>query len=185
MLRVFKFNVVRSLNVPNPGEESNPKEAQSDGGLGTPPGDLKLRNGMTVNMGPMLMRNQWNIEIRGRLRKHTNPLYRVSFRVSNSTKIAFQECVIPQPRFRSSWDKGRGIRTLLFADVNMDQCVYAMIQDVSLKGWGTVLLKDGRGTISQQYTSKMSAYNCGKSWGFVSTCEQVAYGVGQVVEGGP
>jgi len=89
MLRVFKFNVVRSLNVPSPGEESNHKEAQSDGGLGTSLGDLKLRNGMTVNMGPMLMRNQWNTEIRGPLRKHTNPLYRVSFRVSNSTKIAF------------------------------------------------------------------------------------------------
>jgi nicotinamidase-related amidase len=74
-------------------------------------------------------------------------------------------------------DKKSGIKTLIFIGVNTDQCVYATIQDTNLKGCATVLLKNGCGTISPQYASKMSSQNCGCSWGVVSSREQLAYGV--------
>jgi nicotinamidase-related amidase len=74
--------------------------------------------------------------------------------------------------------KRSGIKTLIFVGVNTDQCVYATIQDTNLKGCAMVLLKNGCGTVSPQYASKMSGQNCGCSWGVVSSREQLAYGVG-------
>jgi hypothetical protein len=58
---------VCSLDISTSGDESNHKETWTYSGLGTPLGELNLGNGMTVDMGWMMMRNQWNTEIRGHL----------------------------------------------------------------------------------------------------------------------
>ena len=75
------------------------------------------------------------------------------------------------------------IKTLLFGGVSTDQCVHATVQGMSLKGFDSVVSKDGCGTISLSYATKMTVHNCGKSWGFVSSCEQLMYGVQNVAEG--
>jgi len=43
------------------------------------------------------------------------------------------------------------LRTLLFTALNTDQCVMGTLQDVYLKGFDTILLKDGSATDSPEY----------------------------------
>ena len=75
---------------------------------------------------------------------------------------------------------GAHIKMLLFTGVNTDQCVYSAMQDANLKGWDTILLKDGCGTISPGPATQMGVHNASKSRGFCSTCRQLAYAVKQL-----
>jgi len=128
-----------------------------------------------------LIRDQWNTELHGPLQG------------------AFQEGLkakVPDVRFHKErlsglWGSGsdletflekHGITTLLFAGVNTDQCVLATLQDGCTKSWDTILLRDGCGTTSPEYAKQMVEFNCQKSWGFVSSCEELARGVENIVE---
>ena len=71
----------------------------------------------------------------------------------------------------------RGIRTLLFAGENTDQCVAASMQDAYTKGWDTLMLSDACGTNSPAFATKCVEFNCENGWGFVLTCQQLADGV--------
>ena len=70
-----------------------------------------------------------------------------------------------------------GIKTLLFAGVNTDQCVGGSLQDAFTKGWDCVLLSDGAGTTSPDYSQESIEFNCAKTWGFCMKCEDFAKGV--------
>lgn len=178
-LQIFKFDDnVNSLEVPALGEELKQAEKWTDVGMGAPLGELMLTDGTKIDMGRMMMRDQWTTALHEPLRDefdasldtelpdlrfHKN---RISGVCDSSTDLSV---------FLS--DKGKDIKTLLFAGINIDQCVLGMVQYANLKGWDTVLLKDGSGTDNPKYASQMSIDNCGKSWGFLSTCEQPKYGM--------
>ncbi|KAK0627835.1 Isochorismatase-like protein [Immersiella caudata] len=142
-------------------------------------GSLKFPDGTTVAAGRMLMRGQWNTALYGRLQK--------SFDDSQGTSM-------PQRRFHKNRLSGfwagssdsraltgylgeHHITTLLFTGVNTDQCVLASLQDACNLGFDTVLLRDGCGTTSPDYARLMVEYNARKSWGFVSSCKDLAHGV--------
>lgn len=183
MLRIFNFKSNgSSLEVPAPGSESEQKEYWTGGGMGAELGEVTLNDGRKVDMGRMMMRDQWNTA----LHKPLQDVYEASLHLE-----------LPDLRFHKNrvsgvcdsstelmdFLAGRGarIKTLLFAGVNTDQCVYGTMQDANLKGLDTVLLKDGCGTISPDFASQMTFHNCGKSWGFVTTCQQLAHGVENMV----
>jgi nicotinamidase-related amidase len=157
------------------------KQKKSGGGLGFPLSDVKLEDGTVVDGGKILMRDQWNTALHAPL------------------EAAFQEGLkakVPDVRFHKERLTGlwggsndcqtflekQGINTLLFAGVNTDQCVLATLQDACTKSWDTILLKDGCGTTSPEYATKLVEYNCQKSWGFLSSCEELAKGVGNLVD---
>ncbi|KAK3934273.1 Isochorismatase-like protein [Diplogelasinospora grovesii] len=140
-------------------------------------GTVKYPDGTTVGAGRALMRDQWNTALYGGLQE--------SFDDSQGTAM-------PQVRFHKSrlsgfWSGGSNdligylkehkITTLLFAGVNTDQCVLASIQDACNLGFDTILLKDGCGTRSPDYTRQMVEFNARKAWGFVSSCKGLADGV--------
>jgi nicotinamidase-related amidase len=50
--------------------------------------------------------------------------------------------------------KKEGIRTLLFTGVNTDQCVGGTYQDCFSKGYDCVLLSDGCGTTSPEFSQQ-------------------------------
>jgi nicotinamidase-related amidase len=77
-----------------------------------------------------------------------------------------------------------GIRSLLFAGVNTDQCVGGTLQDAFSKGFDCVLLRDAVGTSSPGFAQEGIEYNAAKSWGFVVGCEEFERGVGEMVGGG-
>ena len=171
MLRVFRF-----ARRHDPGKVTS-KETWTDTGMGEPLGELTLSDGKKVNMGRLFMRGEWNAALHSPLegayqsslhtdlpdvKLHKN---RVSGVCDSSSELA------------DYLNQRNHIKTLLFTGVNTDQCVFGTLHDASLKGWDTVLLKDGCGTTSPDFASRMSLYNCSTIWGFVSTCEQLFHGV--------
>ncbi|KAG9230662.1 isochorismatase family protein [Amylocarpus encephaloides] len=179
MLRIFKFDDNGSAQVvPAPGSESKQKEGWTDGGMGAELGEVVLTDGTRVDMGRMMMRDQWNTALHRPLRDHYeaslhSDLPDVWLRKNRVSGI----CDSSTDLTGFLAGKVAHIKTLLFAGVNVDQCVYGTMQDANLKSWDTDLLKDGCGTISPEFATQMSIHNCGKSWGFVTTCEQLGYGV--------
>ncbi|KAH8592021.1 Isochorismatase-like protein [Bisporella sp. PMI_857] len=73
--------------------------------------------------------------------------------------------------------KSRGIKTLLFAGENTDQCVSGSVQDAYMRGWDCLVLSDGCGTTSPEFATKCIEFNCEGGWGFVLACQQLAGGV--------
>jgi nicotinamidase-related amidase len=149
-------------------------------GLGDSIGDVQLGNGKVVDGGRLLMRDQWNTALHPPLadaRKeglnasppdvlfHKNRISGMTHTMTDCTDFLHE----------------RGIRTLLFAGVNTDQCVLGTLQDASLKGFDTILLKDGCGTRTGDFAQKTCEINCSKTWGFAATCKDFADGVDNLV----
>jgi len=82
---------------------------------------------------------------------------------------------ITKHRFSAFWDcetdaalRNLGVRTLLVAGVNMDQCVMTTLEDASFLGYDTVLLEDCTATTSPQFCVEAVLYNVKLLFGFVA-----------------
>jgi nicotinamidase-related amidase len=81
-------------------------------------------------------------------------------------------------RMSGFWDtaldsilRNLGVTTLLFAGVNVDQCVLGTLQDASCLGYDCVLLEDCSGTTSPEYCVAATLYNVRQCFGFVARSE--------------
>jgi nicotinamidase-related amidase len=70
-----------------------------------------------------------------------------------------------------------GVTTLLFAGVNLDQCVLCTLQDASFRGYDCVLLEDCAATTSPQFCVEATLYNVRQCFGFVATSTDVLKGM--------
>lgn len=79
-------------------------------------------------------------------------------------------------KFRMSgfWDtpldsilRNLGVTTLLFAGVNLDQCVLCTLQDANFLGYDCLLLKDCATTTSPAFCTDATLYNVKQCFGFV------------------
>jgi nicotinamidase-related amidase len=66
------------------------------------------------------------------------------------------------------------VDTLLFAGVNVDQCVLCTLQDANFLGYDCVLLSDCSATTSPQYCTDATLYNVKQCFGFVATGDDLA-----------
>lgn len=78
-------------------------------------------------------------------------------------------------RFSAFWDtetdsvlRNLGVKTLLIAGVNMDQCVMTTLEDASFLGYDTVLVEDATATTSPDYCVQAVLYNVKLLFGFVT-----------------
>ena len=167
-----------SNGVPDPmdlTENGKPKRIYK--GLGSEIGPVKLEDGSTIDGGRLLMRDTWNAGLPPAL----DACYKEGQKLSDNADIW-----VHKDRMSGLWGSGTpctkllesaGIKTLLFAGVNTDQCVGGSLQDAFTKGWDCILLKDACGTTSPQFASECIEFNCAKTWGFVSDCESLEKGV--------
>ncbi|MDR3511817.1 MAG: cysteine hydrolase [Caulobacteraceae bacterium] len=65
------------------------------------------------------------------------------------------------------------ITTVLFAGVNLDQCVLCTLQDANFLGYDCLLLSDCAATTSPAYCVDASLYNVKQCFGFVTTSGDV------------
>jgi len=70
-----------------------------------------------------------------------------------------------------------GITTLLFAGVNLDQCVLCTLQDANFIGYDCILLEDCCATTSPAFCTDATLYNVRQCFGFVSTAGQILSGL--------
>jgi nicotinamidase-related amidase len=81
-------------------------------------------------------------------------------------------------RISGFWDtpldgilRNLGIRSLLFAGVNTDQCVLCTLQDANFLGYGCLMLTDCCATTSPAYCTEASVFNVKKCFGFVTNSD--------------
>lgn len=66
------------------------------------------------------------------------------------------------------------VETLLFAGVNVDQCVLATLIDANCLGYDCVLLEDCSATTSPEYCTAATLYNVRQCFGFVAASTDLA-----------
>jgi nicotinamidase-related amidase len=78
-------------------------------------------------------------------------------------------------RMSGFWDtpldsilRNLGVTTLLFAGVNVDQCVLCTLQDANFLGYDCLLLEDCSATTSPEYCFAATLYNVRQCFGFVA-----------------
>ena len=154
-------------------------EVAKDCGLGEDMGKVIVDGGREIYAGRKLMKGQWNTQMTPRLMEE--------FKSSLKTKKPDQW--LDKDRLSGLWHKDtmamkwlreQGMRTLLFAGVNTDQCVLSTLQDACHHGFDCVLLRDACGTTSPDSAREAAEWNCRKVWGFQTSCEEFVKGVDKV-----
>ena len=151
-------------------------------GLGSEIGPVKVEDGKMVDAGRLLMRGTWNAGL-------PSPLER-AFNEGQEQKNK-PDVWIHKNRMSGLWGNSTActeylekedIKTLLFAGVNTDQCVGGSLQDAFTKGWDCILLSDACGTTSPEFASECVEFNCARTWGFVTDCNNLGKGVHTMLE---
>jgi nicotinamidase-related amidase len=86
-----------------------------------------------------------------------------------------QDIKVDKYRISGFWDtpldsilRNLGIRTILFAGVNTDQCVFCSLTDANFLGYGCILLEDCCATTSPDFCTEATIWNVKKCYGFVT-----------------
>jgi nicotinamidase-related amidase len=66
-----------------------------------------------------------------------------------------------------------GVTTLMFAGVNIDQCVVCTLQDANFRGYDCLLLEDCAATTSPDYCLAATLYNVRQCFGFVLSSQTI------------
>ena len=147
----------------------DPVRARIYKGLGREIGKVKLEDGSLVEGGRLLMRDTWNAALTPELEAVRQE----------------DDVWIHKNRMSGLWGSGTmatdfldnaGIKTLIFAGVNTDQCVSGSLTDAFSKGYDCLLLNDGCGTTSPDSSQQCIEFNTAKTWGFLLSCKDMADG---------
>jgi len=114
---------------------------------------------------------------------------------AGSWAAAVVEPLAPDPadikvdKYRMSgfWDtaldsilRNLGVTTLLFAGVNLDQCVMCTLQDANFLGYDCILLEDCSATTSPAFCTQATLYNIRQCFGFVASGSDLADAAGDL-----
>jgi len=87
---------------------------------------------------------------------------------------------VDKHRISGFWDtpldsmlKNLGIKSILFAGCNTDQCVLHTLTDANFLGYGCVMLEDCCATSSPAFCTEATVWNVKKCFGFVTDSTQV------------
>ena len=160
--------------------ETSGKNPRIYRGLGNEIGPVVLEDGKEVQGGKLLMRDSWNSAL--------TPELDAAYQEGRT--MSPPDVWIHKNRMSGLWGASsdcteflekEGIKTLLFAGVNTDQCVGGSLQDAFTKGYDCILLSDGTGTTSPASSQESIEFNCAKTWGFcVPSCKDFAEGVAKM-----
>jgi len=95
--------------------------------------------------------------------------------VVDELEVLPSDIKVDKYRISGFWDtpldsilRNLGMRTLLFAGVNTDQCVLCSLQDANFLGYGCVMVTDCCATSSPAFCTEASIWNVKKCFGFVT-----------------
>lgn len=151
-------------------------------GLGSQVREIEMDDGRKIEGGRLLMRDQWNTELYPPLeeaRQAGLKAQRPDVWIHKNRMSGLWGAETPLTKFLQK----AGIRTMLFAGVNTDQCVGGSLQDAFTKGYDCLLLSDGSATTTPDDQGGQSCveFNCAKTWGFMLSCKDLADGVANMM----
>ena len=95
------------------------------------------------------------------------------------------DVMVDKHRISGFWDtpldsilKNLGTRTILFAGVNTDQCVFCTLTDANFLGYGCLMLEDCCATTSPDFCTEATVWNVKKCYGFVTNSDAVIAALG-------
>jgi nicotinamidase-related amidase len=103
-------------------------------------------------------------------------------------ELAIEPGDIRVSKYRMSgfWDtpldsilRNLGVATLLFAGVNIDQCVLCTLQDANFLGYDCLLVEDCAATTSPGFCREATLYNVNQCFGFVTTSAAILAAIGE------
>lgn len=123
-----------------------------------PTGDgVGLGNPLPKNGAPVLTLGSWAAAVVDELEQASNDIRVDKYRMSGFWDTPLDSIL-----------RNLGKTTLLFAGVNIDQCVMATLQDANFLGYDCILLQDCAATTSPDYCLKATLYNVNQCFGFVT-----------------
>jgi nicotinamidase-related amidase len=187
VFKTFNFEPVQTSpdwqKLP-PGEGFNNKGVyRNQKGVGDEIGEITDKNRNLINAGRILVKGSWNSWLHDPL----SDAYHEG-KTATPPDVHFYKNISSGMRDRiadvTDFFNKHNLRTLLFIGINIDQCVMGTLQDAYLRGFDTNLLKDGCATNSPSYARwSVEHNNCLISWGFLSSCKDLAMAAGlKVVE---
>jgi nicotinamidase-related amidase len=104
--------------------------------------------------------------------------------VVDELKVADVDLRVDKHRISGFWDtpldsilRNLDVQTLLFAGVNIDQCVMCTLTDANFLGYGCVLIEDCCATSSPAFCTEATLWNVRKCFGFVANSGDVIRGL--------
>ncbi len=98
--------------------------------------------------------------------------------------VGNDDIMVDKYRMSGFWDsqldsilRNLGVSTLLFAGVNLDQCVLTTLTDASFLGYDCVLLEDCAATSSPDFCTRAALWNIERCFGFVTASGDVLKGL--------
>ena len=113
--------------------------------------------------GGVLLKDSWSAAIVDDLRPEPADIHVDKYRISGFWDTPLDSIL-----------RNLDVRTLLFAGVNLDICVYHTIADAHFLGYDCVLLEDCAGTTAPQFCIDATLHNIKKCFGFVSNSAALA-----------
>ena len=69
--------------------------------------------------------------------------------------------------------RNKGLKTLLFAGVNTDQCVATTMEDANFRDYNVLLIEDATGTSNPDFCKDAVLLNTRQCWGFTTDTQQL------------
>lgn len=121
---------------------------------------IGLGDPLPKNQAPVLIKDSWAAAIVDELVPDAKDIHVDKYRMSGFWDTPLDSIL-----------KNLGKTTLLFAGVNVDQCVMATLQDANFLGYDCILLRDCTATTSPNYCFQATIYNVNQCFGFVTDTE--------------
>ncbi|WP_416896448.1 MAG: cysteine hydrolase family protein [Minwuia sp.] len=117
---------------------------------------------LPANGAPVLQKDSWAAAIVDELDTDPADIYVDKYRISGFWDTPLESIL-----------KNLGTRTILFAGVNTDQCVFCSLTDANFLGYGCILLEDCCATTSPDFCTEATLWNVKNCYGFVSDSGRV------------
>ena len=121
-------------------------------GFGVGLGDPLPKSG-----APVLEAGSWAAAVVDELMPDTGDIHVAKYRMSGFPDTPLDSIL-----------RNIGVTTLLFAGVNLDQCVLCTLQDANFRGYDCLLLEDCAATTSPDFCTAATLYNIRQCFGFVT-----------------
>jgi nicotinamidase-related amidase len=123
---------------------------------------LGLGEPLPVSGAPVLQKSSWAAAVVDELKSEPTDVMVDKFRISGFWDTPLESIL-----------RNLGVRTVMFAGVNTDQCVYSTLADANFLGYGCILLQDCCATTSPQFCTEATIWNVRQLYGFTTDSEDV------------
>jgi nicotinamidase-related amidase len=129
------------------------KQSGTGVGLGDP---------LASNGAPVLQKDAWGAAVVDELKPAPTDIQIDKYRISGFWDTPLDSIL-----------RNLDIRSILFAGVNVDQCVLHTLTDANFLGYGCLLLEDCCATSSPDFCTAATVWNVKKCFGFVTDSQRV------------